>query len=87
MPLNNNWAAFLIFLLIENGYFCHSIFMNKKTAESMNVKTNAEKEWLRKLTTGKVVEKTEQKAPQRAVVQTEVMKPAPKRRNGFSSMC
>ena len=34
----------------------------------MNVKTNAEKEWLRKLTTGKVVEKTEQKAPQRAVV-------------------
>ena len=53
----------------------------------MNVKTNAEKEWLRKLTTGKVVEKTEQKAPQRAVVQTEVMKPAPKRSNGFSSMC
>ena len=37
--------------------------MNKKTEESMNVKTNAEKEWLRKLTTGKPMEKKEQIAP------------------------
>ena len=29
----------------------------------MNVKTNAEKEWLRKLTTGKPVEKKEQTVP------------------------
>jgi transitional endoplasmic reticulum ATPase len=53
---------------------------------SMNVKTNAEKEWIRKLTTGKVAEKKEQKAPQRAVVQTEVKKPAPKYSNGFGDV-
>ncbi len=52
----------------------------------MNVKTNAEKEWLRKLTTGKVAEKKEQKAPQRAVVQTEVKKSAPKHSNGFGDV-
>ena len=52
----------------------------------MNIKTNAEKEWLRKLATGKVAEKQEQKAPQRAVVQTEVKKPAPKHSNGFGDV-
>jgi transitional endoplasmic reticulum ATPase len=52
----------------------------------MNVKTNAEREWLRKLTTGKVAEKKEQKAPQRAVEQTEVKTPASKRSNGFGDV-
>ena len=52
----------------------------------MNVKTNAEKEWLRKLRNGKDTEKEEQTAPQRAVVQTEVKKPAPKRSNGFGDV-
>lgn len=52
----------------------------------MNVKTNAEKEWLRKLRNGKAAEKEEQIAPQRAVVQTEVKKPAPKRSNGFGDV-
>jgi len=52
----------------------------------MSVKTNAEKEWLRKLTTGKVAEKKEQKAPQRAVLQTEVKKPIIKQSNGFSDV-
>lgn len=51
----------------------------------MNVQT-AEKEWLRKLTTGKSVEKKEQKAPQRVMTQTEVKKPAPKRSNGFGDV-
>lgn len=52
----------------------------------MNVKTNAEKEWLRKLRNGEDTEKEEQTAPQRAVVQTEVKKPAPKRSNGFGDV-
>lgn len=51
----------------------------------MNVQT-AEKEWLRKLTTGKSVEKKEQKAPQRVMTQTEVKKPAPMRSNGFGDV-
>ena len=37
----------------------------------MNVKTNAEKEWLRKLTTGKPVEKKEQTAPVKMTVEKE----------------
>lgn len=49
----------------------------------MNVKRNAEKKWLRKLTAGKVVEKEEQTAPRRVVVQTEVKKQAPKQSKGF----
>lgn len=52
----------------------------------MSVKTNAEKEWLRKQITGKVAEKKEQNAPQRVVVQTEVKKSAPKRSNGFGDV-
>ena len=52
----------------------------------MNVKTNAEKEWLRKLTTGKVAKEKEQKAPQRAAVQTEVKQPAQKHSNGFGDV-
>ncbi len=52
----------------------------------MNVKRNAEKEWLRKLRNSKATEKEEQTAPQRAVVQTEVKKPAPKRSNGFGDV-
>ena len=52
----------------------------------MNVKTNAEKEWLRKQTIGKVTEKKEQKAPQRAMVQTEVKKPTQKHSNGFGDV-
>ena len=43
----------------------------------MNVKTNAEKEWLRKLTTGKAAEKKEKKTPQSATVQTEAKLPVP----------
>jgi transitional endoplasmic reticulum ATPase len=52
----------------------------------MNAKTNAEKEWLRKLTMGKAAEKKEQAAPQRAVVQTEAKKPTPKHSNGFGDV-
>ncbi len=52
----------------------------------MNAKTNAEKEWLRKLTIGKAVEKKEQTAPQRAVVQTEAKKSAAKHSNGFGDV-
>lgn len=52
----------------------------------MNVKTSAEKEWIRKLTTGKDADKKEQKAPQRAVVHAEVKKPDPKYSNGFGDV-
>lgn len=52
----------------------------------MNATTNAEKEWLRKLTTGKVAEKKEQTTPQRAVVQTEAKKPTHKHSNGFGDV-
>ena len=37
----------------------------------MNVKTNAEKEWLSKLTTGKPVEKKEQTAPVKVAAEKE----------------
>ena len=52
----------------------------------MNAKTNVEKEWLRKLNRGKVAEKKEQTAPQRAMVQTEAKKPVPKHSNGFGDV-
>lgn len=37
----------------------------------MNAQTNAEKEWLRKLTTGKPVEKKEQAAPVKVTAERE----------------
>ena len=41
----------------------------------MNARTNAEKEWLRKLTAGKVEVKEEKVASQKAAAQTEVKEP------------
>ncbi len=41
----------------------------------MNVKTNAEKEWLRKLTTGKPMEKKEQTAPVKVAAVKENRRP------------
>jgi transitional endoplasmic reticulum ATPase len=52
----------------------------------MNARTNAEKEWLRKLTAGKVEVKEEKAASQKAAAQTEVKEPAPKRSNGFKDV-
>lgn len=52
----------------------------------MKATTNAEKEWLHRLTTGKVAKKKELKAPQRAVVQAKEIKSAPKHSNGFEDV-
>lgn len=49
----------------------------------MKAYTNAEKEWIRKLTAGKVTEKVEQVATQKAVAQTNIDKPGQKQRRGF----
>ena len=49
----------------------------------MNVKTNAEKEWLRKLTTGKPVEKKEQTAPVKVTAEKENKRPERKDVHGF----
>ena len=49
----------------------------------MEIRKNAEKEWLRKLKTGQVVKKEEQTSPQRADVQTEIKSPTSKRSKGF----
>ena len=49
----------------------------------MNVKTNAEKEWLRKLTTGKPVEKKEQAAPVKVAAEKENKRPERKDAHGF----
>ena len=53
----------------------------------MNVKTSAEKEWLRKLTTGQPTHKEEVKAPQRtAETLPPSMKPSKKSSNGFGDV-
>ena len=52
----------------------------------MNVKTNAEKEWLRKLTTGKPVEKKEQAAPVKVAVEKENKRPERKDAHGFRNV-
>lgn len=52
----------------------------------MKATTNAEKEWLRKLIAGKVVNKEELKAPQGAVVQAKEKKSASKHSNGFEDV-
>ena len=52
----------------------------------MSIRKSAEKEWLRKLTAGKVVEKEEKPAPKRTVVETKPKKSAPKRSNGFGDV-
>ena len=49
----------------------------------MNVKTNAEKEWLRKLTTGKPVEKKEQTVPVKVTAEKENKRPERKDVHGF----
>lgn len=52
----------------------------------MNAGRNAEKEWLRKLTTGKEAVKEEDAVPHRAAAKTEVKEPTPKRNNGFKDV-
>ena len=53
----------------------------------MNARTNAEKEWLRKLTTGKVVEKEEPVAPRQAAeVHAPSTKTEQKARHGFEDV-
>ena len=52
----------------------------------MNVKTNAEKEWLRKLTTGKPVEKKEQTAPVKMTVEKENKRPERKDLHGWRAV-
>jgi len=49
----------------------------------MNVKTSAEKEWLRKLTTGKPVEKKEQTAPIKVATEKENKRPERNDAHGF----
>ena len=52
----------------------------------MKAKTNAEKEWLRKLKAGTVPEKEEKVASQDAATQTEEKKPTAKHSHGFSDV-
>ena len=53
----------------------------------MNVKTNAEKEWLRKLTTGQPTAKEEVKVPQRAAeAQSPIKKPKKNGCHGFADV-
>ena len=52
----------------------------------MNTRTNAEKEWIRKLTTSTVTKLEEQKTPPRVVDQTEVKEPTSRSREGFGEV-
>ena len=53
----------------------------------MNVKTNAEKEWLRKLTTGQPTAKEEVKVPQRAAeAQPPIKEPKKNGCHGFADV-
>lgn len=52
----------------------------------MNVKKNAEKEWLRKMSGGKQVEKSEQEIPPTSTAQKEEKNPDSKRSNGFADV-
>lgn len=49
----------------------------------MNVKTNAEKEWLRKMNGGKLVEKVAEAAPARVVAEATEVQPKKQTTNGF----
>lgn len=77
----------IIFVSVFSDRFLRSFLsLHKKTkmgGKEMDVKRNAEKEWLRKLTTGKVCEKKAQESSQETIVQADVKKPTTRKNKGF----